>query len=80
MHDLPWCVSIIMKRVMSRQHYHQAAVKAAMDRGFAGLTANRNNATTWGAEHVPSNDDFVKVRRRPACALASRAGEPMRAC
>ncbi|KAG2496933.1 hypothetical protein HYH03_004939 [Edaphochlamys debaryana] len=62
MHDLPWNVAVIMNRVVVRQHFHQPPVKALLDRGFAALVGrNRNNATAWGAEHMPSYDDFAKV-------------------
>ncbi len=62
MRDLPWGVSLMMNRVVARQHYHQPAVKAQLHRGFSQLVdGSRNNATAWGAEHMPSYDDFAKV-------------------
>lgn len=69
MHDLPWSVGVIANRVVVRQHYHQPAVRAALDRGFAALVAvSRNNATAWGAQHLPTYEDFAKVRRLLAVA------------
>ncbi|GFR52418.1 hypothetical protein Agub_g14990 [Astrephomene gubernaculifera] len=62
MKDLPWNVTVIGNRVVGKQYYHQPAVKASLDRGFSALVApNRNNATTWGAEHMPAYEDFAKV-------------------